>query len=151
MRLRSATIGFALSAAALLVPALLPAQFTTYAAPQKKAAVDTARPKAPATVAKARADSASRMSLTDMKTWVDSAAGKTTPTGEVAADSALVIVDTATAVPAAKTPPPARSTTSFSNGAVAPNTATSLPTLLVIGCLMVAAGVLVFRLRARPT
>lgn len=150
MRLRSATIGFALSAAALLVPALLPAQFTTYVAPPRKAAVDTSRPKAPATVAKARADSASRMSLTDMKTWVDSAAGKSMPTPTVA-DTALVSVDTAMAVPAAKAIAPARSTTSFSNGAVAPNTATSLPTLLVLGCLMFTAGVLVFRLRVRPT
>ena len=147
MRLRSATIAFALSAAALLVPAILSAQFTTYIGPPKKAAADTARPKPPATVAKARADSASRMSLTDMKTWVDSAAGKSTSAVSVA-DTALASVDSAT-LPARTQTRPARATTTFSNGAIAPNTATSLPTLLVIGLLMFAVGVVLFRWRPR--
>lgn len=146
MRLRSATTAIALSAAALLIPALLPAQFTTYVAPPRKATVDTAKPKPPAAVAKARADSASRMSLSDMKTWVDSAAGKSTPTMTVA-ETTLANVDTTT-VPASQASPPARATTKFSSGAIAPNTATSLPTLLVLGVVMLVSGVVL--LRARP-
>ncbi|HEY2376877.1 MAG TPA: hypothetical protein VGH98_12940 [Gemmatimonadaceae bacterium] len=149
MRLRSATTAIALSGAALLVPALLPAQFTTYVAPPRRAAADTARPKSPATVAKARADSASRMSLTEMKTWVDSAAGTSTPAVSIA-DTALASVDTTT-LPPRPAPARARSTTTFSSGAIAPNTATSLPTLLVVGVGLVAVGVLVLRLRPRGT
>ena len=146
MRLRSATTVFALSAAALLVPVILSAQVTTYIGPPKRAARDTAKPKSPATVAKARADSASRMSLTDMKTWVDSAAGKTTPAVSTA-DTALATVDTAM-LPRTQTPPP-HVTRTFSNGAVAPNTATSLPTMLVVGLFMLAAGAVLLRLRPR--
>jgi hypothetical protein len=147
VRLRSATTALALSAAALLIPALLPAQFTTYIAPPRKATVDTAKPKPPAAVARARADSASRMSLTDMKTWVDSAAGKSTPSMTVA-DTTPANVDTAT-VPAIQPSPPTHPTTKFSSGAIAPNTATSLPTLLVLGVVMFASGVVLFRLPPR--
>lgn len=143
MRLRSATTALALSAAALLAPAILPAQVTTYVAPPRKAAAETPKTKAPVLVSKARADSASRMSLTDMKTWVDSAAGKNTPATSVT-DTTLASVDTTT-LPAAQSPPRARATTTFSNGAIAPNTATSLPTLLLLGALMLAAGIVLFR------
>lgn len=147
MRLRSATTAIALSAAALLVPALLPAQVTTYIAPARNATADMAKAKAPATVAKARADSARRMSVTDMKTWVDSAAAVSTPAVTVA-DTALASVDTAKLPPrraTAQTSP----TTTFSNGAIAPNTATSLPTLLAVGALFFAAGLVLFRFRTR--
>jgi len=147
VKLHSATTVFVLSAAALLIPAMLPAQFTTYVATPRKAAVDTGKPKSPATVAKARADSASRMSLTNMKAWVDSAAGRSAPAPTVA-DTALANVDTTTLPPRQSTAP-SRGTTTFSNGAIAPNTATSLPTLLVIGALMLASGLLLFRLRLR--
>jgi hypothetical protein len=146
VRLRSATTAIALSAAALLVPALLPAQFTTYIAPARKASADTAKLKTPATVAKARADSASRMSLTDMKAWVDSAAGTSKPVVSTG-DTALLLADTATLAP--RSSAPVRSTTSFSNGAIAPNTATSLPTLLTLGVALIAVGALLFRGRPR--
>ena len=145
MRLRSATTAIALSAAALLVPALLPAQFTTYIAPARKSA-DTAKPKTPATVAKARADSASRMSLTDMKAWVDSAAGTSKPVVSTG-DTAILLADTATLAP--RSSAPVRSTTTFSNGSIAPNTATSLPTLLTLGVALIAVGALLFRWRPR--
>lgn len=140
MRLRSATTAIALSAMALAAPAMLPAQVTTYITPPRKASVDTAKPKPPAAVAKARADSAARMSISDMKAWVDSAAGNNAPAVAVA-DTALVHVDT-TKLPQQAASTPARPTTTFSNGAIAPNTATSLPTLLVLGAAMVTAGAL---------
>ena len=71
--LRSATTAMTLCAATLLMPAALSAQFTTFVAPPRKATVDSA--KATVAVAKARADSVARMTLSDMKAWVDSAAG----------------------------------------------------------------------------
>src|SRR4051812_46208410 len=76
VKLRSATTVFLLSAAALLTPGVVSAQFTTFVAPPRKAAVDSA----PRTIvaAKAKADSLARMSVSDMKTWVDSAAGTST-------------------------------------------------------------------------
>lgn len=144
MKLRPTTIGLILSAAALLTPAALPAQFTTFVAPPRKAASDSAKPSVVA-VAKARADSVSRMSLTDMKAWVDSAAGTTKPALS-ATDTAMTSADTLVAptpTPSANT----HSTTTFSNGAIAPNTATSLPTLLVVGLLSLTAGLVLLRRR----
>ena len=147
MRLRSATTAIALSAAALLVPALLPAQVTTYIGPPRREKVEPGKPKPPAVVAKARADSVARMSISDMKTWVDSAAGTSGPAATVA-DTALAPTDTAT-LPPRPASPPARATATFSNGALAPNTATRLPTLLLIGVLMVGAGIVLLQLRPR--
>src|SRR5206468_10321745 len=76
VKLRLATTAFVLSAAVLLTPGVVSAQFTTFVAPPHKALVDSA----PHTVvaAKTKSDSVARMSLTDMKTWVDSAAGTST-------------------------------------------------------------------------
>jgi len=144
VKLRPTTIGLILSAAALLTPAALPAQFTTFVAPPRKAAADSAKPSVVA-VAKARADSVSRMSLTDMKAWVDSAAGTTKPALS-ATDTAMTRADTlvaTTSTPSAT----AHTTSTFSNGAIAPNTATSLPTLLVAGLLSLTAGLLLLRRR----
>ncbi len=146
MKLRPTTIGLMLSAAALLTPAVLPAQFTTFVAPPRKAAADSAKPSVVA-VAKARADSASRMSLTEMKTWVDSAAGTNRPALS-ATDTAITSTDTLAAPTPSTTP---RSTTTFSNGAIAPNTATSLPTLLLVGLLSLTAGIALLRARRRAS
>ena len=144
MKLRPTTIVLVLSAAAFLTPAALPAQFTTFVAPPRKAASDSAKPSVVA-VAKARADSVSRMSLTDMKAWVDSAAGTSKPALS-ATDTAMTRADTL--VSTAPTPSAtAHTTTTFSNGAIAPNTATSLPTLLIVGLLSLAAGLLLLRRR----
>ena len=144
MKLRPTTIGLILSAAALLTPAALPAQFTTFVAPSRKAASESAKPSVVA-VAKARADSVSRMSLTDMKSWVDSAAGTTKP-ALTATDTAMTSADTVMA-PTPVSSATARTTTTFSNGAIAPNTATSLPTLLVVGLLSLTAGLVLLRRR----
>ena len=146
MKLRPATIALILSAAALLTPAVLSAQFTTFVAPPQKAATDSAKPSVVA-VAKARADSASRMSLTDMKTWVDSAAGTSKPLSS-AADTTLVSADTLAAPAPSATP---RTTTTFSNGAIAPNTATPLPTLLSGGLLLLVSGFVLLRFKRRES
>ena len=145
MQLRSATIALMFSAAAFLIPSVLPAQFTTFVARPLKAAADSA--KTPVAVAKARADSASRMTLTDMKTWVDSAAGTTKPAASVV-DSALASAETVAPTPSNAA---SRTTTTFSNGAIAPNTATQLPTVLTAGLAIFAAGMLLFRFRRRRT
>ena len=144
MELRKATTAILLTAAALLTPAVSSAQFTTFVAPPRKAVVDSA----PTTVAaKARADSVARMSLTDMKTWVDSAAGTST---QVASTN-----DTTMAAANASTPAPqvpsgnAHSTTTFSNGAIAPNTASPLPAYLAAGFALFSVGLFLVRRRRR--
>ena len=143
MKLRPAPTVLILLAAALMTPATLPAQFTTFVAPPRKDTVSS-KPSVVA-VAKARADSASRMSLTDMKSWVDSAAGTPAPVSAVA-DTAMANVDS---VAATASGTPQRSTTTFSNGAIAPNTATSLPQLFATGFVSIAAGLLIFGFRRR--
>jgi hypothetical protein len=111
------------------LPAVAFAQFTTFIAPPNpvkdsiKAAV----------VAEQRAvsDSITHAQITDMKTWVDSAAG---------------IVPTP---PADTVFPPQRRTTATSNGAIAPETASPLPFLLALGGGSMLLGVLLLR-RPRP-
>jgi hypothetical protein len=132
------------SAAALLTPAVLSAQFTTFVAPPRQAAVDSA--KTTVAVTKARADSVARMSLTDMKAWVDSAAG--VPGTKVATANDTAMASVATAAPDQRVEP-GRTTTTFSNGAIAPNTATPLPAYLVAGLASLIVGMLLLRLRAR--
>jgi len=145
VELRKATTAILLTAATLLTPAVASAQFTTFVAPPRKAAVDSA----PATVAaaKARADSVARMSLTDMKAWVDSAAG----TGTQVASAAETTMTAANAAsPAAPAPHgDVRSTTSFANGAIAPNTASPLPAYLAAGLATFSVGLFLLRRRRR--
>ena len=144
MELRKATTAILLTAATLLTPAALSAQFTTFVAPPRKVAVDSA----PKTVAaKARADSVARMSLTDMKTWVDSAAGTST---QVASATDTTLASANAAAPASPASSGnARTTTTFSNGAIAPNTASPLPAYLVAGLASFSAGLFLLRRRRR--
>jgi len=62
------------------------------------------------------------------------------------ADTAMANVDS---VAATASGTPQRSTTTFSNGAIAPNTATSLPLLFATGFASIAAGLLIFGFRRR--
>ena len=144
MELRKATTAILLTAATLLTPAALSAQFTTFVAPPRKAVVDSA----PTTVAaKARADSVARMSLTDMKTWVDSAAGTSTQVAS-ANDTTMAAANAAT--PATQvTSGNARTTTTFSNGAIAPNTASPLPAYLAAGLASFSVGLFLLMRRRR--
>jgi DNA uptake protein ComE-like DNA-binding protein len=118
---------------ALLAPVAASAQFTTFVAPPRKA-VDSAK-QAIVAERRAQSDSATRMTLTNMKAWVDSAAGVGIPAS--AADTAAAAVQT----PAGQTPP-ATSTTTFSNGVVAPDTASQLPLILLVGVGAFSAGLL---------
>ena len=144
MELRKATTAILFTAATFLMPAVSSAQFTTFVAPPRKVVADST----PTTVAaKARADSVARMSLTDMKTWVDSAAGTSTQVA-TANDTTM-----AAANPSAPTPQApsanAHSTTTFSNGAIAPNTASPLPAYLAAGLTMFSIGLFLVRRRRR--
>ena len=144
MELRKATTAILLAAATMLTPAALSAQFTTFVAPPRKAAADSA----PATVAaaKARADSVARMSLTDMKAWVDSAAGTSTQVAS-ANDTTTAAANATSAVPAPNGKD--RTTTTFSNGAIAPNTASPLPAYLAAGLATFSVGLFLLRRRRR--
>lgn len=129
-----ALFAFVLLAAA---PAAASAQFTTYIAPPKK--VDTTKPP---TVAQARAaaDSATRATLGNMKAWVDSAAGETIP-----AESTAVATTTTTVSNGETT----TETTAFRNGAPAPETASDLPMLALIGFAALSLGTVMLAGRGR--
>ena len=127
------------------MPGIAGAQFTTFIPPVNKKA-DSVKA---AVVAeqKVQQDSIATAKMTNMKTWVDSAAG-IMPTPTTAADSL-----------AATLPPPVPTSLDsamFANGTRAPATASMLPLLLLIGLGFVGAGVAVMfidppreRVRAR--
>jgi hypothetical protein len=143
---RAATTILAL-ATLVLLPTAGSAQFTTFVAPPRKATVDTTQ-SAIVAAQTARTDSATRMSLSDMKAWVDSAAG-VTPSGNATGAAA----DTA-APPALPADSTARdtttsSTTTFSNGAVAPDTASPLPAFALGGVMLLLLGGALLRLRPK--
>lgn len=106
----------------VLAPATVSAQFTTFIPPQSRARDSV---QAAAVTQKATADSVTRAGVTNMTTWVDSAAGTVTP--RAVADSL------------ATTNQPA---TGFANGSTAPMTASPLPTLLLAGAISLFVGLL---------
>ncbi len=112
--------------AAIVVAALMGlssaagAQITTYIAPPKPAMT----PQMVASADSARKDSVAAVAVTNMKAWVDSAAGVTVPAS--VGDSTV--------------DPGKPELTTFSNGALAPNTATPLPAMGLFGVLVAIAG-----------
>lgn len=110
------------------------AQITTYIAPARPLA--ETREMIAATDS-ARRDSTVRTAMTNMKAWVDSAAGVSIPSSVGAVDSAALAND------------PGRPITTFSHGSVAPATASLLPVLALAGILAVGAGLLLLRARQR--
>ncbi len=121
-----------------VAPATAAAQFTTFIAPAKK--VDTVKTPTVAE-ARAKADSTTRVALTNMKAWVDSAAGVSVP------------VDTAPIAPLDTTPTAQRTrraravTTTFRNGAPAPETASDLPLLAIVGVAALGIGAAILATR----
>ena len=111
-----------------LFPGVARAQFTTFIPPQPKA-VDSVKAVVVAQ-AKAQTDSVVNMQLTNMKTWVDSAAG-ITPLPATAPDTVAPTTAPVTATPAA---------TVIRNGRRAPATASSLPLIALIGAVTLALG-----------
>jgi hypothetical protein len=124
-------------ALALLLPVAASAQFTTFVSPPQRAdsvkAVIVAEQRA-------QADSAARMTLTNMRAWVDSAAGVASPVTDT-------VGNVATNEPAATQP--SSPTTSFSEGALAPDTATALPLLALLGLASLSLGIVLLAGRKR--
>ena len=129
-------------ALAAVTPVASKAQFTTFIAPARKA-TDSAKA-ATVAVQRARADSTARASITNMKAWVDSAAGVAT---SPITDS--VQVATATTAPASTPSYPGSTTTSFSNGAMAPATASFLPLIAALGLASLSVGIVLLAPRKR--
>lgn len=128
--IRTLFIGTAL----VLVASAAGAQITTYVAPS--------RPAAPTRDMVAAADSAQRDSLaqstmTNMKAWVDSAAGVAVPVHVGQIDSTALVND------------PGRPTTTFSDGSVAPATASDLPAFALLGAVIFAIGAVLVAIRPR--
>ena len=113
--------------AALVVAALVGlssaagAQITTYIAPPRP----TMTPQMVAAADSARRDSAAAVTATNMKAWVDSAAGVAIP--DRVGDSTVV-------------DPGKPDVATFADGAVAPDTASVLPALGAFGVVAVVAG-----------
>lgn len=118
------------------------AQFTTFIPPKNKVA-DSVKAVVVAEQ-KAQADTAAAVRLTNMKTWVDSAAGALPAAPPM---PARVADSLAASAPGAGVPGP--DTTTFRNGSRAPATASSLPLIALLGAAIIAFGVL-FLGTARP-
>lgn len=128
-------------ALAAIVPSSASAQFTAVVSPPQ--------PEAPtvSVEAKAKVDSAERVTLTDLRTWVDSAASASA--AATPAPVSAPVETTTDAVAAPTTPARQAETTEFREGARAPATATPLPMILIAGLSLLATG-LTLLLRSRP-
>lgn len=96
------------------------AQITTYIAPPKPLMTQMV-----ASADSARRDSVAAVATTNMKAWVDSAAGVTVP--DRVGDSTVV-------------DPGKPDLTTFSDGSLAPNTASALPAMGLFGVAVAIAG-----------
>ena len=109
------------------LPRIAAAQFTTFIPPQTKLA-DSIKAVV-AAEGKARVDSTNVARITNMKVWVDSAAG-VLPTPTTRADSVAAVVPTNNA-----------DSVTMPNGTRAPATASSLPLFAISGLFLIVIGV----------
>jgi hypothetical protein len=135
----------AILAFSTLLPTAAEGQFTAFTPPRQRVDTTARRAPTPAEQKQATADSIARVTITNMKAWVDSAAGdvvvnRVDSTGRPVAATGPVT----SPAPAAA----AESTTTFRDGARAPDTATYLPLLLLVGTGAVGLGVLLLRWRS---
>jgi hypothetical protein len=119
------------------LPAAAPAQFTTFIPPDSRAA-DSAKAAAAAQKI-APGDTSLRMRLTNLKAWVDSAAGVATPP-KAAPDSVAAIKPAPAATVSPSKKPPV--TPVAGNGELAPATASDLPLLALVGAGALGLGAL---------
>ena len=125
-----------------LLPATALGQFTTFTTPPRRV-VDSSKVQPTPERQRATTDSLSRVAITNMKAWVDSAAGdvvvnRTDSTGRpVAAKGSVTSGSTAAA----------ESTMVFRDGARAPDTATALPLILLLGVSAIGVGLVLLRWR----
>jgi cytochrome b len=115
------------------VPGIASAQFTTFI-PPKATVVDSVKAVVVAQK-QARTDSVVNMQLTNMKTWVDSAAG-VAPAPMTAADSLETMNAMNTSVAATTT----ATETTMRNGSRAPATASALPFIALLGVGVLGLG-----------
>lgn len=112
------------------------AQFTTFIPPQTRAA-DSVKT-AVAAQQRAETDSIQRVQLTNMKTWVDSAAGVIAPPTATRADSLMGLPpDSLTRTQAQVA---TDSAPTLKNGARAPETASNLPLFALLGAMGLGIG-----------
>jgi len=124
-----------LTAALALIGNVANAQITTYVGPPRVAAPT---PEAIAAADSARKDSIQTTAMTNMKAWVDSASGVPVPSTVGQVDSAALVNDPGRPV-----------VTTFSNGSVAPATASDLPALAVVGIIAFAFGLVILERSSR--
>jgi len=113
--------------ALLGAPSVASAQFTTFI-PPKNTVADSVKAVVTAQQ-KVQADSITHAQITNMQTWVDSAAG-VAPRSMTVADTAAARVGTVAAA----------DTTTFVNGARAPQTASDLPLIALMGAAALMLG-----------
>lgn len=142
-----------LSSSAALTLFALPAsaQFTGVVMPPPAKAAPVVQ--GPAQTGAERRDSAVRVTMTNMKDWVDSAAATlgvaVAPAAPQATDSARAVVNAPAPAAHVEHAAPARAveTTEFREGARAPNTATSIPMLALLGLISLVVGLWLLRAR----
>jgi len=128
---RIPTLSFVL--AALLAAPAASAQFTGLVTPPPRPAPPV---EIVARAGDVSADTTTARRMTDMKAWVDSAAVAVAAQAPQDTTAPPVIVET----PPAAVPPPQQEVSAFREGAPAPDTATPLPALLLLGAGLVAGG-----------
>jgi hypothetical protein len=119
--------------AALLAAPAASAQFTGLVTPPPRPAPPV---EIVARAGDVSADTTASRRMTDMKAWVDSAAVAVGAQAPQDTTAPPVIVET----PPAVVPAPQQEVTAFREGAPAPDTATPLPALLLLGAGLVAGG-----------
>ena len=120
------------------------AQFTAVVAPPKAKSAAASDAAAQATPG-ARTDSAGRTALGDMRAWVDSAAGVVAPDSTVRRDSTRDSSTVWSSSAGEVTVPTQTPAASAVDGTRAPDTATPLPTIVIAGLAMIAAGAWLLR------
>ena len=123
---------FMLLTLALGIPRVGSAQFTTFIPPRNQATTDSAKAVA-AGQQKAQADTSVNARLTNMKTWVDSAAGIASPPA-IAADSLAAQSNPSNLQPVAA------DTAMRASGTRAPATASDLPLIALSGAGLLLIG-----------
>jgi hypothetical protein len=132
-----------------LLPATASGQFTTFVTPPRPR-VDTATAAATPAQQRVAADSVARVAITNMKAWVDSAAGDIVVNRADSAGRPVAATGPVTSgavTPVVRDAASAESTSVFQEGARAPDTATWLPLLVLVGTGAVGVGVLLLRWR----
>jgi hypothetical protein len=125
-----------------LLPATAFGQFTTFVTPPRPR-VDTTKVQATPAQQRATTDSLSRVAITNMKAWVDSAAGDVVVNRTDSAGRPIAATGPVTSGSTA----PVESTAVFRDGARAPDTATWLPLMVLIGTGALGVGVVLLRWR----